>query len=210
MCHVVSRRTVDACGELKQGVQRHENARRNGDRDKQQEHPHFGEQPTEGEEQTEDGTGCTDGDAHGMTEGEHPHQLLHDGRTHARHHVVGEEAIGAPLLFDRRTEHQHGEHVAEHVPEICMQKHVGERLPDMERIDSAKRGGIPVDEPQPTLQIEPHARENRPDEPYQKVNQQQVLCNGRQLPEKTISSILYTHNFYAFIHELVCKIRTKC
>ena len=46
--------------------------------------------------------------------------------------VIGEETPAAEVVFQSPAEHPQGEHIEEDMPEIGMQEHIGQRLPDME------------------------------------------------------------------------------
>lgn len=143
------------CKQLDDRIYYNKDTRAYRDRDKQDKHPHVGEQPSKGQQDTEYGTRSTDGQYifspyrmnHLRAEHTHPYQLLCEGSAQTADEVIYEELLLAPLTLQYGCKHQHGEHVEEYMIKIGMQKHVGQRLPNMETI------GGPIMEPQQVVQV---------------------------------------------------------
>lgn len=89
------------------------------------------EHHAEGKKDAIDGTGGPNGWNGRHVEGEAHGHVCGCG-TKAASKIIGDEALGAPIVFQDVAEHPESEHVEEDVPDTGMQEHIGEGLPETE------------------------------------------------------------------------------
>ena len=149
VCDVIATHVDQTCKEFDDRIYNNEYARAYGYGDEDDEHRDIREEPSESQQDTEDGTrsadsddhvdivlhdGCRIIDGHEMVDAQHPDEFLCDRGTKSAKEVVEEELLPAPFLLENRSEHKDGEHIKEQVGEVGVHEHIGEWLPPMKTI----------------------------------------------------------------------------
>ena len=185
--HIIAGGMCQPRHQFDDGINNNEYARAYGYGEEDDEHGHIGEEPSEGEQYAEDGSGSADGDEVGSVlrkdhvsrcggeervNAQSPYRFLHGSGTESADEVVDKKAAAAPVLLQHGCEHEYGEHVAEDMREVGVHEHIGERLPEAEA-----RGGEVV-QAEPVGEAEAIALQHNISEPEEDIDEEDVLGDG--------------------------------
>ena len=133
MAHIVAR-LADGAEEFDSAHDNHKNPHRHGHRQRENPHLPVRHGHRAGKQHAIDGPGSSDRGEGRCSQSPRIEQDLHDNRDDPRAHAAQEEVDEKPSrppgVLQVRAEHGQKKQVQQHVENACMQKYVGEGLPD--------------------------------------------------------------------------------